>query len=158
MTVSAYFRYVRARMADETANQGKQSTVDEFFQANLPYICMWTSLRYLLFSKLLANISEIFWYEDAIVDPLDWSARFLSFVGVNLPLDELVVAATAAGAGGSILGFYSKGFDVHPGVKGHPSNRSFVDVLDEVSLASMDDVVRNWLPPVLLKRFGVAPY
>jgi len=45
--------------------------------------------------------------------------------------------------------------DAHIGGHASGDNRTFRDELGPESLAMMDDVVRMWLPPVLLQRFGI---
>lgn len=117
---------------------------------------MWVSLRYLLFTVFMAERSAVFWYEEATADPVDWHRRYLSFVGVHLPPDEVIEIARTASGGGSILGYPSKGLDTHPGGLEGAITRTFRDELNEVSLEMMDDVLRQWLPPVILARFDLA--
>lgn len=117
---------------------------------------MWISLRYFLFSETLADRSKLFWYDDHEADPVDWHGRFLAFVGLNIPLREVVDMAMIASDGGSIdtvLDFKAKGIDNHPGA--NESRTTFRDDLGPDSLAMMDDVMRKWVPPVMLKRFGI---
>lgn len=158
-TVSTYFeRRSHQSAASQRGQEALKSakSVDAFFNRSLPSMCMSTSVRYLLFTELLANTSEVFWYDDAVVDPVHWHDKFFSFVGINLPQAEVVTAARAASAGGSILGFPSKGLDQYPGGKRFkPVNWWYRDKLSVTSLSTMDDVLRVWLPPSVLEMLGV---
>lgn len=151
VTVSAYFHSIRLH----PGLKEKYGTVDQYFQQLLRPVCMWTSIRHLLFTELLADQSQVFFFEDLLADPLDWFGRFLHFVGLNLPMEIEFDLANVAGGGGGILGGHSKGVDEHPGGTGHAEDRTFRDELGPESLAMMDDVMRAWLPPILLKRYGV---
>ena len=130
-------------------------TVDEHFQQFLGLVSRWTTVRYLLFTEFLADRSELFFFEDLLIDPIDWYGRFLSFVGLHLPYEVVFDLARTATEGGDMFGVYRKGIDQHPGTVVATNRTSFRDELNEESLAMMDDVVRALLPPVLLKRFGV---
>ncbi len=152
-TVSAYFHRIRE---NPDKHFELESSVDTYFQELLGVVCMWTTVRYLLFTEMLADRSELFLLEDLVIDPVDWHGRFFSFVGLHLPFDFIHDTAQAASGGGSTPGYGRK--DEHPG--GHESVGSAITFRDELgpeSLAMMDDVVRLWLPPVLLQRFGIEP-
>lgn len=154
VTVSSYFHHVLHKPG---SIHGVQS-VDEFVVDMLPTICQWVSLRYFLFDILLKNQATSFWYGDALADPKDWHERFLEFVGLNMPADEVVdKAAGIVAEGGPVLGFPSKGIDVHLGGGDAELTRSYKNEVDADTLAGMDDVMRAWLPPVLLEKIGVAP-
>lgn len=101
--------------------------------------------------------SKLFWYGDHEIDPLDWHRRYVGFIGLNLPLDETMVMAQAASEGeiASTLAYKVKGMDKHPDGREDPSESTFKDELGEESLQMMDEVMRRWLPPVVLRRLGV---
>lgn len=153
VTVSSYFHVVRQKMTMLSAEN--ITSVDQFFVSRLDPITQWISLRYLLFTQIAPDISEVFWYADALADPLEWHGRFYTFVGLQLP--DLVVhhAADIATQGGEILGFPSKGLDYHPNGGEQTSTRTFRDELTDESLAMMDDVLRKWLPPIILRRLQI---
>lgn len=109
----------------------------------------------MLFTQTLASQAEVFWYEEATVDPVDWHGRYYWFVGLHLPPTVVKTAASIALGGGSILGFPSKGLDGHPGGEKTTVARTFRDELNSTSLAGMDDVLRRWLPLVVQERLGV---
>lgn len=153
VTVSTYFHKKRT-------NPGKLDrvveSVDEYFQKYLGAICMWVSLRYFFFTEIIGDQSELFWYDDHEADPVDWHGRLFAFIGLNMPLPKVVDMAMFASGGDirSALDFEPKGIDEHPG--GNSSiARNFRDDLGAESLAMMDDVMRKWMPPVILKRFGI---
>ena len=152
VTVSAYFQHVRLQ---SDLGEPVRESVDTFFRAYLEPVCMWVSIRYHLFVNLLPDQSIVLFYEDAIADPVEWHKHYLHFVGVNLPLDVIHKLAYVASGGENILGFRSKGFDEHPGAKSQGVARSFRDELSNSSILLMDDVLRKWLPDVLLERYGV---
>ena len=47
-------------------------TLDEFVIRELPIMCQWLAVRYILFTGMLVDQSMQFWYEDAMDDPLAW--------------------------------------------------------------------------------------
>ena len=151
VTVSSYFQLARQKSPMLVKEQIE--SVDHFFVNHLDAITQWISLRYLLFTQLASERSEVFWYEDAVADPIEWHGRYFTFVGLRPP--PLVVHHTAAIAtqGGSILGFPAKGLDYHPDGEEQAPSRTFRDELNNSSLAIMDDVLRKWLPPIILRRF-----
>lgn len=157
VTVSAYFQLLRQESPRIDEERQTFQSVDTFFQIHLKFVCMWISIRYLLFTVFMADRSAVFWYDEAVADPVDWHRRYLAFVGVHVPADEVVGMARSAGGGGSILGYPSKGIDAHPGGvdEAATSARTFRDELSGESLAMMDDVLRQWLPPVILARLDL---
>lgn len=157
VTVSSYFQLLHQDSPRVDNPKENFDSVDDFFQAHLPSVSMWVSIRYFLFTELLAEQSAVFWYDEAVADPVDWHGRYFSFVGVHLPLDEVIEAARIASGGGGILGYPSKGLDTHPGGEEQTETRKFRDELNPTSLAGMDDVLRVWLPPVVLDRLGLLP-
>lgn len=143
VTVSSYFHILKTH--EDVAP--RIPTIDEYFQKRLAAMCMWTTVRHVLFTTLLADRSEVFFFDELLADPVDWYARLFSFVGLELP-SEVVSDVWRRGShrGSSI--------NVHPG--GHnESNRTFASELGAESLEMMDDVLRVWLPTVLLQRFGI---
>ena len=154
VTVSAYFMHVRLQKAHGLTSAGY---LDAYFMTFLKTVCMWMSVRYFLFTELLANQSLVLHYEDAVADPVEWHRRYLGFVGIRLPPEQVEEASRVASEGGSILGFHSKGLDEHPGAQSQGDSRSFRDELSNSSLSAMDDVLRTWLPDVLLEKYGVLP-
>lgn len=98
-------------------------------------------------------ILQVFWYDDARTDPLTWHKEFLASVGVHLPI-EVVETATRA-AVQLDFAFPIKQIDVHPGGD-NSVNRTYVDEISAETLSSFDDILRTWLPPVLLARLGVS--
>lgn len=154
ITVSAYFQLIKQK-SPRTTDRNLFKSVDHFFQAELSHVCMWVSIRYFLFTQLLSDRSAVFWYDEAVDDPYDWHGRYFAFVGLHLPIEEVATAAHTASRGGSIMGFPSKGIDEHPGGKAQSVARTFRDELNNISLSVMDDVLKQWLPPVVLRRFGL---
>lgn len=152
MAVSAYFHQLRN---DPGLVEGM--TVDEYVVVMLPIMCKWLSVRLFLFGELLGANSMLFWYEDALANPVGWHDTFFAWVGLELPGSVVEKAASAASAGGNIFGFPAKGRDAHPGGKNVP-DRTFRDELNAKTLSSIDDVLRVWLPPVVLDKLGVPLY
>ena len=155
VTVSAYFH--KKRNSIERGRSGSNvESVDEFFQKYLRATCMWISLRYFFFTETLGDQSELFWYDDHEADPIDWHRRYFAFIGLTMPASKVVEMAMFASGGdiNSVLDFKAKGIDTHPGGNGSVA-RSFRDDLGADSLAMMDDVMRKWVPPVMLNRFGI---
>lgn len=128
--------------------------VDDFVLAFLPTTCKWVTIRYFLFGKILANQSTLYWYEDAQANPTEWHQTFLSAAGLNLPR-SVAETASATVQEGIFLGFPSKGIDRHEGGIVNV-NRSFKEELKSSTLSELDDVLRMWLPPVLLAKIDVA--
>lgn len=52
--------------------------------------------------------------------------------------------------------FPTKGFDIHPGGSAVAPGRSYKDEISAETLEGLDAVLRTWLPPVMLVRFGVS--
>lgn len=129
-------------------------TVDQYALRVLPILCQWIAVRHVLFGVYLAEQSTIFWYEDIKAKPIEYHRKWLASVGVHLPARELEIATETA-LGGE-FGFWTKGFDPHPGSSIHPENRTFRDELMDDTLAQMDVILRQWLPPVFLSKLGVS--
>ncbi len=153
VTVSTYFHVIRNH---RKGFEGLAS-VDDFFQMYLGRISMWVSARYFFFAHMLARQSELFWYADHQADPFEWHVRYLALAGLNLPLDEVMnMVRIATGKNiSSVLGYPAKGIDKHPGGLQTRSNRNFRDELSSESLLMMDDVLRTWLPPLILRRLDI---
>lgn len=131
--------------------------LESFVLKELPIVCQWMAVRYILFTGILADQSMEIWYEDAMADPLGWHYKWFHSIGLQLPFQVVEAAAKAAAA--NDLGFGHKKIDVHPGEgpKNEPGVRRFEDEVRPEVLAVADDVLRTWLPPVLLERFGIVP-
>ena len=132
-------------------------TLDEFVTGELPILCQWLAVRYILFTGILVDQSMQFWYEDAMADPLAWHYHWFQSVGLQLPFG--VVEATAQAAVDDNIAFSHKPVDPHPGEKptSEEGPRRFEDEVSSATLNLADDILRTWLPPVLLNRFGVEP-
>ena len=150
LAVSAYFHLLR-----EYPLEVKGLSVDTYVATMLPEFCQWVSVRYLVFGELLRDRSAMFWYGEALDDPVSWHVDFFEFVGLNMPEEVLKKSADVAMRGGSILGFPSKGLDRHDGGAAAGLTRTFRDELNSTTLANMDDVLRVWLPPAMLEKVGV---
>lgn len=137
----------------------------------LPTVAKWTSVRHVLFGKILEKTSTMFWYDEALAYPRNWHCRFLSFVGLAVPREAVHDAAESATTGGRILASFptssmNKNLDLNKHQQGGEDatgattmssmNKSFRDELEEATLGRMEEVFRLWLHPDLLKRFGVS--
>lgn len=131
--------------------------LDAFVAKQLPVVCQWLAARYILFTGIMADQSMEIWYNDAMADPVGWHYHWFSNVGLQLPFR--VVQATAQAAAANDLGFGHTGFDLHPDEEARtaPGVRRFQDEVGPDLIATADDVLRTWLPPVLLERLGVLP-
>lgn len=128
-------------------------TMEAFAAEELPVICKWVAIRYILFSGWHDDQSEEFWYEDALADPSAWHYRWYNFVGVQLPENEVNLAAIAAVDNDFDLDY--KHADKHPSQE-HANTtevREF-DVSPEMREFS-DAVLRKWPPPMLLANIGL---
>lgn len=147
VTVSSYFHLLNYKHKMEFVS------LDTYFQRMLGVVCMWTTLRHMLFTRQLANQAQVVWFEDLVSNPVDWHGRFFAFVGVTLEGGVVEHIAQFASGGGRLFGNIVKGLDEHPGGLAPSPNRSFADELGPESLALMGEVMENWLPPEILKRF-----
>lgn len=129
--------------------------LNDFVARELPIVCQWLAVRYILFTGILANRSMEFWYEDAMVDPLGWHYDWFFSVGLQLPFD--VVESIAQEAVADQVEIEHKDVDVHPGEETTKTAavRRFEDEVSSDILDIADDVLRTWLPPVLLERLRV---
>ena len=83
VTVSSYFQLLRQKSPMLVKERIK--SVDHFFINHLDPIVQWISLRYQLFTQIAPERAEVFWYEDAIADPIEWHGRYYNFVGLRPP-------------------------------------------------------------------------
>lgn len=165
VAVSSYFHLNRLKQQQQQQQQmsvkqrssSNSRPLDDFALAFLPTTCMWVTLRFLLFEGMLSRQSTVYWYEDALKDPLGWHRHFLEFVGLHLPETVVSEAARRSFRGGKIMNFPSKGIDAHVGGQEATPERSFRDELMPQTLLKMDQTMRTWLPPVLLTKLGVPP-
>ena len=67
VVVSGYFNRKVHANDDESPNLGM---LGEFVKEELPLVCQWVAIRYILFSGLLLHQSTEFWYYDALSNPL----------------------------------------------------------------------------------------
>lgn len=133
---------------------GGEFTLEEYLPKILPGICMWTSIRYILFAGLFDN-SVIYWYDETVARPRDWHRAFLNSVGLHLP-ESVVEDAVVAALNGE-FSFTAKTMDRHSEQDNADvaSDRSWKDDLDPTVILGLDAVLRVWLPPVLLAKLGV---
>lgn len=124
-------------------------TLDETVLDILESVCQWTAIRHLLFNGFMSNTSTVFLYEDAIANPSEWHYRWTHMAGLHLPTswvkDMSVIAARSM----------SKGLNSHPGGVEQSVRRTWKEEVSPEIWDDMDGVLRQWLPPVLLARFGV---
>ena len=149
-TVSSFY-HVQVHANRDVGN------LHDFVTRELPISCQWLTIRYILFTGILAHQSMDFWYNDALDDPLGWHFHWLNSVGLQLPFH--IVEGMTQAALADDLGFHHKDVDVHPGeaVETVPGMRRFEDEVSPETAAIAEDVLRTWLHPVLLERFGVEP-
>lgn len=122
----------------------------------LPTVCQWLVVRHILFEGLLSINSTTFWYQDAWDDPLRWHHRWVDSVGLQLP-PHVVENMAANAAAGNFSFPVASVFNTHPGGKTAAATRTWHDEVEPETALEMDNILRLWLPPVLLARFGVEP-
>ena len=132
-------------------------SLEQFVANKLPIMCQWLAVRYTLFSGSLSDQSTEFWYQKALADPLTWHHNWFDMVGLQLPFN--IVNDTANAAVNYDFRFNKRHIDVHPGEEGKaaPGARRFEDQVSPEVLHTADEVLRVWLPPVLLEQLGIAP-
>ncbi len=151
--MSAYFHTLRFER-----HKVDGVSVDDFVLEILPTTCKWVAVRYFLFAEVLAPKSSLFWYNDAENRPEEWHHQFFDFVGLNLPSWVVIRAADVAVGRATdkrLARFPAKGLDPHSGGEAPVVERSYRDEVSPETLLRMDDILRVWLPPVLLEKFGV---
>lgn len=148
VAVSAYFH----RLSYGTLNG--DAVKDKFILSLLVPVCQWLTLRHILFTGLMATQSTIYWYEDALADPLDFHNRWLESVGLRPPGFVLETAIHASL--NQDFAFNWKGIDVHLGGEEAVEGRSWKNEINPDMLDDMQDVLRVWLSPALqAKLLGV---
>ena len=135
-------------------------TVDDFVATVLPVMTQWIAVRHILFEDIIRGRATSFWYRDAMEDPMRWHNQWLQTIGLQLPTKIVQIMVNAAVAGD--FGVRGKGFDIHLGSeKGNDQAKTELKKFeDEVSphlLAIAEDILRQWLPNVLLTRLEVTP-
>ncbi|CAN0368568.1 unnamed protein product [Ectocarpus fasciculatus] len=125
-------------------------SLEEAVLLKLLQICQFTTIRHILFDGQLSDRSKIFWYEDGMVDPLDWHYRWASLAGLTLPASWINdIDATQVKAEQKVRR------DRHPGGQEVSSNRTWEDEVSPEIREEMDRIVRTWLPGALLDRLNI---
>lgn len=154
MAVSSFF-YVQTHPETRGGKHpALNMTVDDAVMMMLPGIARYIGLRFNLFQGLLERQSEVFWYDDALADPLQWHYRWFAFAGLNLP-GSVVRAASDASVRGEFDFWTEGGPNKHPGGKEPSVKRSWKDEVSPKLHAEIDEITRRWLPPVVLAKIGV---
>ncbi|CAM9399473.1 unnamed protein product, partial [Ectocarpus sp. 13 AM-2016] len=149
VAVSTYF-YVQERPNSDFGQLSKGKSLDEAVLLILPQVCQFTTIRHILFDGQMSDRSEVFWYEDALRDPVDWHYRWASLAGFSLPTTWMKdVNATLT------KGQQEPKRDRHPGGLEVSSNRTWELEVSPGIREEMDAILRTWLPGVLLARLGV---
>ncbi|CAB1101627.1 unnamed protein product [Ectocarpus sp. CCAP 1310/34] len=128
-------------------------SVDSFVLRMLPTICHFIHLRYLVLHEKLGGKTVEFTYDESLADPLQWHQRWLSSVGLTPP-PAVVLQATNTSLRRE-YGFVGKGVDKHPGGKEATEKRTWEDEISREVAEQLEDICREWLPPVLLEKFGI---
>lgn len=131
------------------------NTVDEFVLTALPIISHWVSLRYILFAEMLSRQSTIYWYTDALGDVFEWHQGWLASVGLHLPPAVVEGMADVDLSGEFNFDTTEKDANlVADAERVNGSVPSWRDGLRPETVAEMDRVVQQWLPPVILDKIG----
>ncbi|CBN79477.1 hypothetical protein Esi_0254_0001 [Ectocarpus siliculosus] len=128
-------------------------SVDSFVLRMLPTICHFIHLRYLVLHEKLGGKTVEFTYDESLADPLQWHQRWLSSVGLTPP-PGVVLQATNTSLRRE-YGFAGKGVDKHPGGKEATEKRTWEDEISHDVAEQLEGICREWLPPVLLEKFGI---
>ena len=156
-----FFEHVHHHKRTEQMIGAGLDNVGDFVLEVLPNLCQWMSIRYALFSGPMAQQSTMFWYEDAMSDAVTWHHNWLASVGLNLP--ESIVQKMAHAAEREEFDFETLGRNEHPGqeakgaVEEHTSHQDWKENVPAEILEEIDDILRLWLPPVILARLGISP-
>lgn len=136
--------------------------LEQYIAKILPRICMWTSIRYMLFAGTLGKQSTVFWYHEAIKDPFDWHHRFLDSVGLHLPLSMVESATDAAVREDFAFNFKPRDAHLKEEKSRSPMNmvvavesRLWENEVGKDMVEIMNKVVRVWLPPVILTKLDI---
>lgn len=98
VAVSSYY-HIRQHPDSYLTNYAQDHSLDDAVLHSLPYVCQWIALRHILFGGLLADSSEIFWYDDALEHPQDWHYRWSYIAGLILPKSLMGEITALAGQG-----------------------------------------------------------
>ena len=155
VTVSAFYHLLR-----NDRQLSYSGTVDDFVAALLPVTTQWVAVRHILFEQIIDDQATSFWYRDAMEDPMQWHNRWLQIIGLQLPIEIVQIMVDAAVAGD--FGVGGKGFDIHPGSEtvdeqAETEVKKFENEVSPPLLAIADDILRQWLPDVLLRRLELTP-
>lgn len=147
-TVSAYFF-----LKEHFDTPRTEVSIDQFVAKLFPIVCKWMAIRYHAFAVLLRHQSTLFWYEDAMADPLEWHRRWLDLAGLSFPADFVWKTTEVALSGD--FSFHVKGLDRHPGGAAATADRTYQDEISQEVFESMGPVMRRWLQPEILKKLRV---
>ena len=97
----------------------------------------------------------MFWYHEAVSDPLAWHYKYLDSVGLHLP--SSVVESVKDAALREAYPFKFKPRDIHAekSLEDVSPNRSWEDEVGEDMVVVINEMARTWLPPVLLVKLGI---
>lgn len=148
MAVSAYhYNMVYGRP------EFKKRRIEEYVVQVLPVISQWVGIRHILFEHLMADRSTVLYYDEILAEPVLFYRRFLDSVGLQLPSDAVEDMTVAASRPRFPIGLRRReSFRVAAESSASPS---FKDEVSSEVLEQMDEIVRLWLPPELLVRFGI---
>ena len=155
VSVSAFYHLYR---------DGKLSfysgTVDDFVAAVLPVTTQWVAVRHILFEDVIRGQATSFWYREAMEDPTRWHNRWFQTIGLQLPTEIIQIMVDAAAVGD--FGVGGKIINIHQGPEtgadqAKTEAKKFEDEVSPHLLATADDILRQWLPNVLLTRLDVTP-
>lgn len=157
VAVSTYF-WIQTHLRDDLIRDHHPAinqTLDEAVLDILESVCRWTTIRDMVFNGYLSHNSTIFWYEDAQANPLEWHYRWTHMAGLLLPATWVEnISELAANGTWSPL---TIDINEHPGGLPPSPNRTWQQEVSPEKRNDMDGVLRQWLSPVLLARFGVSP-
>ncbi|CAM9151152.1 unnamed protein product [Ectocarpus sp. 8 AP-2014] len=149
VAVSTYFHVKRNNVLNlDHLSRGK--SLNEAVLLILPQLCQFTTIRHILFDGQLSDRSKIFWYEDAMRDPLGWHYRWASLAGLSLPPTWIKdIDATRRDAHTQVMR------NPHPGGQAISLDRTWENEVSPEIREEMDSILRTWLPGVLLARFNI---
>lgn len=150
MAVSSFYHSRRHAL-----NFDESAKLEEWSLKILPHICIWVTIRYHIFTEALADKSTVFWYHEAVADPLDWHRRFLESVGLYLPTSLVKTAKDAALR--VEFPFNHKGMDRHSetSLAEVDPRRCWEEEVGAETADTMTKIARVWLPPTLLAKLGI---